>query len=240
MTDQQVQQQVKPPLSGGDSRLNTRRVPDFTRLHALEDARVARWKRQHKKVVTVPLGFRLTPVPSGGATSEGNASAKDASVASLKTGLLGQSESANAHKENTAVSGSQGTPGRAGPPSAAMIYPTAFAPRSAKPGGGTSNAEEQEPAGRAHDGRARDAVPVRKPQPQEQERRRRPGTADPSGRSGGESGGRERRGTREGGGDGEEREGAGGEGGGGQDARDVTAPGVRLIRAILLACISPL
>ncbi|KAJ1484154.1 hypothetical protein T484DRAFT_1894872, partial [Baffinella frigidus] len=208
MTDPLVQQQVKPPLGGGDSRLNSRRVPDFTRLHALEDARVARWKRQHKKVVTVPLGFRLTPVPSDGATAEGDASAKDASVAALSRSLLGKSEPANDHKENTPDSSRQGTPGRAGPPSSAMIYPTAFAPRGAKPGGATSNADEQEPAGRAQDGRARDAAQARKPQPQEQERRRRPATADSpaGGRSGGgESGGRERRGTREGGGDGEER-----------------------------------
>jgi hypothetical protein len=33
-------------------------------LHALEEARVARWKRQNKKTVTVPLAFRLAPDPS--------------------------------------------------------------------------------------------------------------------------------------------------------------------------------
>jgi hypothetical protein len=37
---------------------------DFARLHALEEARVARWKRQNKKTVTVPLAFRLAPDPS--------------------------------------------------------------------------------------------------------------------------------------------------------------------------------
>ena len=36
-----------------------RRVPDFAKLHALEDARLARWKKEHKKEVTVPLNFRL-------------------------------------------------------------------------------------------------------------------------------------------------------------------------------------
>ena len=31
-----------------------RPVPDFARLHALEEQRVARWKRQHKKELTGP------------------------------------------------------------------------------------------------------------------------------------------------------------------------------------------
>lgn len=41
-----------------------RRVPDFAKLHALEDARLARWKKEHKKEVTVPLNFRLASAPS--------------------------------------------------------------------------------------------------------------------------------------------------------------------------------
>ena len=40
-----------------------RRVPDFAKLHALEDARLARWKKEHKKDVTVPLNFRLASAP---------------------------------------------------------------------------------------------------------------------------------------------------------------------------------
>jgi hypothetical protein len=46
-----------------DMKFAARRVPDFAKLHALEDARLARWKREHKKEVTVPLNFRLASAP---------------------------------------------------------------------------------------------------------------------------------------------------------------------------------
>ena len=46
---------------GGGAKFNAKRVPDFAKLHALEDARVARWKRQNKRDVTVPLGVRFLP-----------------------------------------------------------------------------------------------------------------------------------------------------------------------------------
>ena len=51
---------AQEPASG----FTARRVPDFARLHALEEARVARWKRQNTKTVTVPLAFRLAPDPA--------------------------------------------------------------------------------------------------------------------------------------------------------------------------------
>ena len=48
---------TKPDSNNGSvSKFTAKRVPDFAKLHALEDARVARWKRTHKKQLTVPLG----------------------------------------------------------------------------------------------------------------------------------------------------------------------------------------
>lgn len=44
---------------GGGAKFMAKRVPDFAKLHALEDARVARWKKQNKRDVTVALGVRL-------------------------------------------------------------------------------------------------------------------------------------------------------------------------------------
>eukprot|EP00960_Hanusia_phi_P036467 752328-Hanusia_phi.AAC.1 len=39
-------------------------TPDtFVSKHAREEARIARWKRMHKKEVTIPNGFRLNPTP---------------------------------------------------------------------------------------------------------------------------------------------------------------------------------
>eukprot|EP00292_Cryptomonas_paramecium_P020722 CAMPEP_0113721156 /NCGR_PEP_ID=MMETSP0038_2-20120614/36944_1 /TAXON_ID=2898 /ORGANISM="Cryptomonas paramecium" /LENGTH=180 /DNA_ID=CAMNT_0000650069 /DNA_START=32 /DNA_END=572 /DNA_ORIENTATION=- /assembly_acc=CAM_ASM_000170 len=53
-----------------DMKFAARRVPDFAKLHALEDARLAKWKREHKKDVTVPLNVRLaTPPVSVGVNS---------------------------------------------------------------------------------------------------------------------------------------------------------------------------
>lgn len=43
----------------GAMKFTAKRIPDFARLHALEDARVARWKRTHKREITVPLGVRI-------------------------------------------------------------------------------------------------------------------------------------------------------------------------------------
>lgn len=40
-------------VASSERAFTARRVPDFARLHALEEARVARWKRQNKKTVTV-------------------------------------------------------------------------------------------------------------------------------------------------------------------------------------------
>jgi hypothetical protein len=50
-----------------------RRVPDFAKLHALEDARLARWKKEHKKDVTVPLNFRLASAPISSQAMPSNA-----------------------------------------------------------------------------------------------------------------------------------------------------------------------
>mmetsp|Transcript_48544 Transcript_48544/g.152251 ORF Transcript_48544/g.152251 Transcript_48544/m.152251 type:complete len:868 (-) Transcript_48544:170-2773(-) len=46
-----------------DAPFSARRIPDFAKLHAREEARIARWKRTHKKEVTIPNGFRLNPTP---------------------------------------------------------------------------------------------------------------------------------------------------------------------------------
>ncbi len=41
------------------------RIPDFARLHAMENERAARWKERNNKPPTVPKGFRLTTVATG-------------------------------------------------------------------------------------------------------------------------------------------------------------------------------
>jgi hypothetical protein len=49
-----------------DSKLGSQpRIPDFARLHAMENERAARWKERNNKPPTVPKGFRLTNVASG-------------------------------------------------------------------------------------------------------------------------------------------------------------------------------
>ena len=120
-----------------------RRVPDFARLHALEEARVARWKRQNKKTVTVPLAFRLAPdaskivnsAPAAGEAATGGDSARgpsrsdmgaqtpgrDRALAPGKEGKTGAYEPGHEHKENKAVQG-----GHVGAPSENLLYPTAF------------------------------------------------------------------------------------------------------------------
>eukprot|EP00961_Rhodomonas_salina_P282017 3810891-Rhodomonas_salina.1 len=82
-TSQSGTREVGGAKSGKDKNFAARRVPDFARLHAMEDARVARettipvlylrwllhdtkvcghrWKRQHSRKLTVPLAFKLTP-----------------------------------------------------------------------------------------------------------------------------------------------------------------------------------
>jgi hypothetical protein len=48
-----------------DSKLSQLRIPDFARLHAMENERAARWKERNNKPPTVPKGFRLTNVAAG-------------------------------------------------------------------------------------------------------------------------------------------------------------------------------
>ena len=40
--------------------MSSLRIPDFARLHAMENERAARWKERNNKPPTVPKGFRLT------------------------------------------------------------------------------------------------------------------------------------------------------------------------------------
>uniref|UniRef100_A0A7S0QW82 Protein kinase domain-containing protein n=1 Tax=Cryptomonas curvata TaxID=233186 RepID=A0A7S0QW82_9CRYP len=49
-----------------DSKLSQLRIPDFARLHAMENERAARWKERNNKPPTVPKGFRLTNVAAAG------------------------------------------------------------------------------------------------------------------------------------------------------------------------------
>ena len=52
-----------------DSKLSQLRIPDFARLHAMENERAARWKERNNKPPTVPKGFRLTNVAAAGHVS---------------------------------------------------------------------------------------------------------------------------------------------------------------------------
>ena len=117
---------AQEPASG----FTARRVPDFARLHALEEARVARWKRQNTKTVTVPLAFRLAPDPAKpGAAAVGTSGAAPESgrgggASRGREGRAGaEPPDATQHKENEAVQG-----GRIGAPSAHVLYPRAFQP----------------------------------------------------------------------------------------------------------------
>ena len=125
-----------------------RRVPDFARLHAVEEARVARWKRQNKKTVTVPLAFRLAldpnkvnnaatsgqPAATGGTSSQAPYSAQGSSrgegtdpgsARDRSEGAGGKAceadDYASQHKENEAVQSN-----RVGAPSDQVLYPAAF------------------------------------------------------------------------------------------------------------------
>jgi hypothetical protein len=57
-----------------DSKLSSLRIPDFARLHAMENERAARWKERNNKPPTVPKGFRLTNVAAGHVPNIQNAS----------------------------------------------------------------------------------------------------------------------------------------------------------------------
>jgi hypothetical protein len=48
-----------------DSKMASLRIPDFARLHAMENERAARWKERNNKPPTVPKGFRLTNFANG-------------------------------------------------------------------------------------------------------------------------------------------------------------------------------
>mmetsp|Transcript_8939 Transcript_8939/g.20440 ORF Transcript_8939/g.20440 Transcript_8939/m.20440 type:complete len:652 (-) Transcript_8939:590-2545(-) len=102
------------------SKFAARRVPDFARLHALEDARVARWKRQHSKKVTVPLNFRLAPA-STQQTVESESENVDSVSEKIEKISIKQAPYDARQKENES---SQAV--RSGPPSDAVLYPTAF------------------------------------------------------------------------------------------------------------------
>jgi hypothetical protein len=103
-----------------------RRVPDFAKLHALEDARLARWKKEHKKDVTVPLNFRLASAPissqaahlnsnkpttpsHGHGHSHGPASARSAGKSAVQSNggrSLAGSYAASVASENTGITDS--------------------------------------------------------------------------------------------------------------------------------------
>jgi len=102
------------------SKFAARRVPDFARLHAMEDARVARWKRQHAKKVTIPLNFRLAPT-SAQQTVEGDNEIVESITDRTEKLSIKQAPYNPQQKENES---SQAV--RSGPPSDAMLYPTAF------------------------------------------------------------------------------------------------------------------
>ena len=48
-----------------ESKMSSLRIPDFARLHAMENERAARWKERNNKPPTVPKGFRLTNFQNG-------------------------------------------------------------------------------------------------------------------------------------------------------------------------------
>ena len=133
-----------PPSASGPLTCRRGVCQDFARLHALEEARVARWKRQNKKTVTVPLAFRLAPDPSkvnreAGAAGAAAAAGPAAAAAELdargksvpggageRGGLVTGGKGARDHgsqqqKENHAVQSN-----RVGAPSEQMLYPAAF------------------------------------------------------------------------------------------------------------------
>ena len=121
-----------------------RRIPDFARLHALEDARVARWKRQNKKTVTVPLGFRLKTDPckvnaagAGGqqaATASGATNAREpARGVQPSSKDRGESTSGKERDATAATDDESGQQkenqtlqGRRGAPAEKFLYPSAF------------------------------------------------------------------------------------------------------------------
>lgn len=120
---------------GGDAKFAARRVPDFAKLHALEEQRVARWKRQHRKELTVPQAFGsvgrsagdgpIPPVPprtaiSGAHRGEGGmAASRPASARPV---------SASQRPRTSAVMGGtarEGLAGIVGNPVPALLSPTA-------------------------------------------------------------------------------------------------------------------
>lgn len=154
-TSQSGTREVGGAKSGKDKNFAARRVPDFARLHAMEDARVARWKRQHSRKLTVPLAFKLTPaVPqppalekagsenadsrsqNGSRTprNERDATSSKAPLA-VKSGGQKENENKTQHTNGSALAGSGAgdrTSTRVGPPSSHVMYPSAFAPSTGR------------------------------------------------------------------------------------------------------------
>ena len=58
-------------------RLAQLRIPDFARLHALENAKAARWKERNNRPPTVPKGFRLNNIPQPLQSSAGGIPSSD-------------------------------------------------------------------------------------------------------------------------------------------------------------------